>query len=54
MQGSDVGGLWIVGNVEEMEDEEVLRESYVQQTRCILIKFVQINVMDSIKFVKTD
>ena len=45
-KGSDVGGVWIVGNMEEIEDEEV-SDAFGEDGA-----FVQINVMNSVKFVQ--
>ena len=53
-KGSDVGGVWIVGNVEEIEDEDVsdaFSEDGADQ-RDGFSKFVQISVTDSAKFVQ--
>ena len=55
-KGSGVGGVWIVGNVEEIEDEEVsdvFSEDGADQ-RDGFAKFVQINVINSVKFAQSN
>ena len=55
-KGSDVGGVWIVGNVEEIEDEEV--SDVFSEDGAISVtdsaKFVQVNVMNSVKFAQSN